>query len=81
MTNHPATHSGTRPAGLDSPSAFETVRAVKSGNLTAKAALELSLDAIEHENGTLNAVVLMDVGGAQKAAEELDRRRAGGARH
>ena len=78
MTNHPAKHSGTRPAGLDSPSAFETVRAVKSGNLTAKAALELSLDAIERENGTLNAVVLMDVGGAQKAAEELDRRRADG---
>ena len=25
MTNHPAKHSGTRPAGLDSPSAFETV--------------------------------------------------------
>ena len=69
---------GTRPAGMDVRSAWETVRSIKTGRLTAERALEECLEAIARENDVLNAIVVMDTERAFEAARSLDRRRAAG---
>jgi amidase len=69
---------GKRPDGMDAPTAFETVCKIKSGELTAVAALDACLATIEQENGALNAVILLDVENARHRAEDLDKNRAQG---
>jgi amidase len=79
MTTSTTAATGTRPDGLDARTACATVKAITSGELTATAALEQCLEAIERENETLNAIILLDIERAQMRAEELDAGRAAGA--
>jgi aspartyl-tRNA(Asn)/glutamyl-tRNA(Gln) amidotransferase subunit A len=51
----------------------ETLRArIKSGETTARAVVESSLDAADHLNDTLNAFLQLDRAGALRRAEDID---------
>ena len=67
-----------RPDGLDEPGVCDVLRQVRTGALSARAALERSLNAIGRLNGDLNAVVVMDAARARGRADALDRERAAG---
>ena len=66
------------PAGLDRPGAAETRGRIASGTLSARQALEDSLEVIENLNAEINAVVAMDVQAARCRADSLDREQAEG---
>ena len=74
----PALDAPSRPAGLDLPGASAMVGEIRAGRLCAREAVENSLEMIEHHNGPLNAIVLLDAEAARARADELDARRASG---
>ena len=56
----------------------EIASAVAEGSLTAAAAVDECLEAIERKNGRVNAFVYLDAAGARRQAEEIDHRIARG---
>lgn len=60
--------------GLDTLSASETVRLVKSKQLSVVETTEAAIDRIEDRNAALNAVIYLDYDGAKKRARDLENR-------
>jgi len=58
--------------------AVEALRALSEGRTTARRLLEACLEAIDNDNGTVNAVVHMDVKAARRRADVCDEARRAG---
>ncbi|MFN9847135.1 MAG: amidase [Alphaproteobacteria bacterium] len=60
-------------------SAVSIARAIRDGEITARAALEHFLDRVDRLNGPINAVIFQDRTGARARADAADAARAAGA--
>ena len=67
-----------RPVGLDRPGVSAVLSRLACGALSARAALDECLEAVEALNPEINAVVAMNADGAKLRADALDRDRARG---